>query len=155
MQGHRTHEWWWRSSNLGIQVLRKPWLPDEHMSTHRHMAEMTFVSEFDWWCLCSNSWRNPGLRFLVTTTSVTFSFIEVLFTVLFPHTHQPIWVWNFASGFWNEGHVPQKVRERDKKIKQFQPLRLKFSCCVFYWIVPPSVIFHLIILSWVHTEDVS
>lgn len=47
VQGHRTHEWWRRSSNLGIQVLRKPWLPDEHTSPHRHLAEMTFVSEFD------------------------------------------------------------------------------------------------------------
>lgn len=36
-----------------------------------------------------------------------------------------------------------------------RPLRLEFSCWVFNWIVPPSVIFQLIILFWVYTEAIS
>lgn len=62
----------------------------KQMSPHKHLAETTFVSEFDSATFLSNSLRGPRLRLLVAMTRVTSSFTEVLSTVLLPHTHPPI-----------------------------------------------------------------
>ena len=82
----------------------------KQMSPHKHLAEMTFVSEFGSATFLSNSLRGPGLRLLVTMTRVMSSFTETLSTILLPHTHQPIWVQDFVSGFWKGGLAPLKVK---------------------------------------------
>lgn len=107
-QGYRTCEWWRRACCPGLEALIKPWLPAVSKCQRINIwLKQLFSARLIGNIFLIDSLMSPGSWLLWRV--LTSSFKEMLFVILFPCTHQCVWIQNFI--FWREFFfVPLKIQ---------------------------------------------